>query len=74
MDTRSRLGPNADSADSSGSYPQQAAAVVWERMREFAKEEGGLRALDLFRQFDHGRVGCLEALDFQAALEKVTKN
>ena len=50
---------------------EEAAAVIWDRMRSYMKEKGGKRATDLFKEIDKDRSGKIDADEFKAALEKM---
>jgi len=50
---------------------EDTAARVWERVRAFAKEGKGLRAIELFQQFDKDKSGGIDPFEFAAALARV---
>jgi hypothetical protein len=51
-----------------GLQTAEAAALIWAKLREFAREHGSLRSLDLFRKLDADRSGALDVKEFKAAL------
>ena len=50
---------------------EETAARVWEQVRAFAKEGKGLRAIELFQQFDKDKSGGIDPCEFAAALARV---
>jgi len=50
---------------------EEAAEVIWDRMRAYMKEKGGKRATDLFKEIDKDRSGKIDADEFKACLERM---
>ena len=50
---------------------EEAAHLIWERMQAFAKHEGGLRPLELFREMDKDRSGKVDHIEFAKALQRL---
>jgi len=50
---------------------EEAAHLIWERMQAFAKHEGGLRPLELFREMDKDRSGKVDHVEFGKALQRL---
>ena len=47
--------------------PEEAAEIIWDRMRVYMKEKGGKRATDLFKEVSNGQtlgVPCLSSRHF----------
>jgi hypothetical protein len=70
----SRAGSRAGSAARvrlDGLPTDKAAALVWATVRTFARQEGGLRLLEVFREFDRDRSGAIDLEEFTAALHRM---
>jgi Ca2+-binding EF-hand superfamily protein len=50
---------------------EEAADLIWDRMRTYMKEKGGQRATDLFKEMDKDRSGKIDTVEFIAALERM---
>ena len=64
-------GAGVPSVDLSSLPADEAASYVWARMRSFCKENGNLRASDLFFECDKDRSGTIDAAEFTNALNRM---
>jgi Ca2+-binding EF-hand superfamily protein len=54
-----------------GMKPDDAAELVWLKLRDFAKEQGPHDVADTFKRFDTDGSGILDPKEFKAALAMV---
>ena len=63
--------PSAETVSLEGLPPDEAAALVWSKLRSFASAKGETGVRDVFAQFDADSSGTLDKNEFKSALSTV---